>query len=136
MEDFTSFICFQAGAASRKIQNYYNGVLKQYGITLGQSFILFALLQREGLNISSLADKLMLDNSALTGLVDRMEKEGLVQRRVDPEDRRVYLIYLTEKGRQIASVVYPIASEFNRRLVDALNRDQQEAFKIILENVD
>lgn len=135
MENFTDFICFKIGAAARKIQNYYNGVYRQYGITLGQSFILFALQQKEGLSIGNLAEKLLLDNSALTGLLDRMEKEGLVLRRVDCQDRRVFLIYLTDKGRELAANLYPIARDFNQRLIDNLSNEQHEAFSILMNHV-
>ncbi|MEQ8175953.1 MAG: MarR family transcriptional regulator [Syntrophomonadaceae bacterium] len=135
MENFTEFVCFKIGAVARKIQNYYNGVYRQYGITLGQSFILFALQQKEGLSIGNLAEKLLLDNSALTGLVDRMEKEELVLRRVDCQDRRVFLIYLTDKGRELAVTLYPIAREFNQRLNDELSNEQREAFSILMNQV-
>lgn len=135
MENFTDFVCFQIGAAARKIQNYYNGVYRQYGITLGQSFILFALMQKEGLSIGNLAERLLLDNSALTGLVDRMEKEDLVIRKVDPEDRRVFLIYLTKKGRDLADTIYPIAREFNHRLVRELSSEQKKAFSVLMNQV-
>ncbi|HWP98316.1 MAG TPA: MarR family transcriptional regulator [Syntrophomonadaceae bacterium] len=135
MEDFTNFICFQLGASARKIQNYYNNLFKPYGITLGQSFILMALLQREGLNIGGLAEKLMLDNSALTGLVDRLEKEDLVQRRVDPEDRRAYLIYMTDKGRELAHTVYALVDQFNQQLRGMLGEEQQEGIKLLLKSL-
>lgn len=132
MEDFTDFVCFQVGAAARKIQNYYNGIYRQYGITVGQSFILFALVQKEGLCIGNLAEKLLLDNSALTGLVDRMEKEGLVNRRVDSQDRRVFLIYLTDKGRELADCLLPVAQQFNEQLISELSKEQQKAFSVLI----
>jgi len=136
MEEFTSFICFRLGAVTRKIQRFYNSLYKQYGITLGQSFILFALKEKEGLSLGGMADKLNLDNSAITGLIDRMESDNLLVRKVDPEDRRSFLIYLTEKGRILANTVYPLADRFNEQLKGSMNNEEQRVLNKLLRSLD
>lgn len=136
MERFADFICFKLGSAARKIQRYYNNKLNGYGITIGQAFILFSLLEQEGLNIKALGKKLNLDNSAMTGLVDRLEKENLVERRDDPEDRRAYLIFFTQKGKKMATVTFPIAAEFNARLKAAFDPEAQLALSRLLAAIE
>jgi len=136
MEDFTSFICFQFGSISRRIQKHYNNLYRQHGITLGQSFILFALFQNEGLSLSAMADKLQLDNSAITGLVDRMESDYLLVREVDPADRRSFLIHLTEKGRALAKTVFPVANDFNHQLKNSLSSEEQKSLFKLLGTLD
>ncbi len=136
MEGFSSFICFRLGSATRKIQRFYNNLYRQYGITLGQSFILFALKEKEGLSLGGMADKLNLDNSAITGLIDRMESENLLVRKVDPEDRRSFLIYLTEKGRILANKVFPLADTFNQQLKSSINNEEQKVLDKLLSSLD
>jgi DNA-binding MarR family transcriptional regulator len=54
------------------------------------------------LSLSELSDKIRAQNSTVTGIIDRMEREGLVLRVRSTEDRRVVRIHLTEKGQQLA----------------------------------
>lgn len=113
MLKFTDTLCFKLAAASRTLQKYYNNRYAEYGVTVAQSFVLYALTEEDGQNIKSLAEKLILDSSALTGFIDRMEKEDLVKRVVDPQDRRSFKIYLTDKGRETAQAIYPVTEEVN-----------------------
>lgn len=136
MERFADFLCFKLGSAARKIQRYYNNKLNKHGITIGQAFILFSLLEQEGLNIKALGKKLNLDNSAMTGLVDRLEKENLVERRDDPEDRRAYLIFLTPRGEEVARETFPIAGGFNARLKATIKPEEQLALSRLLAAIE
>src|SRR5690348_3877291 len=54
------------------------------------------------ISLSELSDKIRAQNSTVTGIIDRMEREGLVQRARSTEDRRVVHIRLTEKGERLA----------------------------------
>jgi len=62
---------------------------------------LFALWQQNGLKVVELGRRSGLETSTMTGLIDRMERDGLVERRDDENDRRVQRIHLTDKGREV-----------------------------------
>lgn len=121
MPIFEDYVCFQMGIAARTLQKYYNVKYSDYGLTLAQSFILLALYEQDGLGVKGLAERLFLDSSAITGLIDRMEKEGLLERRTDPEDRRAFQINLTLKGRNLAEQILPISQDLNDSLKLTLN---------------
>jgi MarR family transcriptional regulator, organic hydroperoxide resistance regulator len=55
--------------------------------------------------MSSLADKLFCDNSNITGMADRLEARGLIERRPADYDRRVKLLVLTEEGERLRAVL-------------------------------
>ncbi|MBF7084185.1 MarR family transcriptional regulator [Desulfallas sp. Bu1-1] len=124
MPAFHEYICFQVGIAARVLQKYYNAKYSDYGLTLAQSFILLALYEKDGLGVKGLAEYLFLDSSAVTGLIDRMEKEDLLKRRVDPEDRRAFQISLTQKGRNLAEQILPISKDLNESMKLALNKEE------------
>ena len=63
---------------------------------------LLSLLSLEPLPMRKLAQKLKCEPSNVTGIVDRLESRGLVERRPDPADRRVKLAATTEEGRRVA----------------------------------
>jgi DNA-binding MarR family transcriptional regulator len=129
------FLCFKIGLAARKIQKYNNNKFAEYGITVAQSFILFSLLESDGLNVKNLAEWLCIDSSAITALVDRLEKEHLIERRVDPEDRRALRIFLTDRGREIANAVYPIAIDFNEKLKENLAQEEKDIIGNFLNKI-
>ena len=88
MEKYQQFWCFRLGAITRKISREYNTRFLEFGITLGQSFVLFDLLEHDGAGIKDIAGRVQLDSPAVTGLVDRLSRQGLVERIDDPSDRR------------------------------------------------
>lgn len=120
MDSFTDFLCFRLGALTRRIQRDYNNKFAELGITLGQSFVLFHLLEADGSSVKDIAAAVQLDPPAITGLVDRLSKEGLVERRADPNDRRTTNIYLTERGQETAGKAGMIAYEYNEAMKQVL----------------
>jgi DNA-binding MarR family transcriptional regulator len=70
----------------------------------GPQLTVVKMLETVGdLSLSDLSDRIRAQNSTVTGIIDRMEREGLVLRVRSTEDRRVVKIKLTEKGERIAS---------------------------------
>ncbi len=128
MNSFTDFFCFRLGALTRRIQRYYNNRFAELNITLGQSFVLFHLLESDGSSVKDIAAAVQLDPPAITGLVDRLAKEGLVGRQADPDDRRTTKIYLTDRGRVVAAQAGLIAAEFNEAMQNIISTDDSAAF--------
>jgi MarR family transcriptional regulator, organic hydroperoxide resistance regulator len=115
MLDFTNFWCFRLNAVSRKVSRLWTARCSPYGVTAPQTFVIFDVMDHEGTSVKDIGIRIELDSSAVTGLIDRLEKEGLVERKEDPNDRRGTRIFLTEKGRQLAeNKLVPEAVEFNK----------------------
>ena len=66
---------------------------------------LMSLWREDGLKVIDLGRRAGLEPSTMTGLLDRMERDGLVERRPDPADRRVLKIFLTATGAGIRETV-------------------------------
>jgi MarR family transcriptional regulator, organic hydroperoxide resistance regulator len=84
---------------------------------------LFVLWKEDGLKVVELGRRSGLETSSMTGLIDRMERDGLLERRDDPSDRRVQLIYLTQKGRE---VMQPALAAVDQVLADVFEGIPQE----------
>ncbi len=80
-----------------------------YDLTPAQAHLIREL--REALSMRTAASRLHCDASNLTGIVDRLEKRGLVQRRIVPLDRRVKELVLTDTGRELQERLDGLASE-------------------------
>jgi DNA-binding MarR family transcriptional regulator len=79
----------------------YEEAAAEHALTGAQARLL-SLLSLEPLPMRKLANKLKCEPSNVTGIVDRLESRGLVERRPDPADRRVKLAAATEEGRRVA----------------------------------
>lgn len=97
MLEFTKFWCFRLNAISRKVSRLWNARCSQYGVTAAQSFVIFDVRDHEGTSVKDIGIRIELDSSAITGLIDRLEKEDLVERKDDPNDRRGTKIFLTDR---------------------------------------
>jgi len=101
-------------------------------VTPIQVMLLFFLQQNEGLSLTQISQGLMLENPTVTGLIDRLEKSGHVKRSDHPNDRRVYLIHLTEKGNKVAKKALPIVKKLNEQIKEGYSKDEIEDFKKVL----
>ncbi|MGW7256344.1 MarR family winged helix-turn-helix transcriptional regulator [Streptomyces sp. NPDC054834] len=79
----------------------YEEAAGEHALTGAQARLL-SLLSLEPLPMRKLAQKLKCEPSNVTGIVDRLENRGLVERRPDPADRRVKLAAATDEGRRVA----------------------------------
>lgn len=94
------------------LERIYESASKEAGISAQQAQLLCAAGWKNPA-LGELAETLHCDKTNVTGLVDRVEKQGLVSRVADPADRRVTRLELTEKGR---AKVNRFHEELNRRL--------------------
>ncbi len=133
MEDFTKFVCYQLKATMRKVERYIGQELNHHGVNLAQSFVLFSLLENDGLTLSEVSSRAQIENSSLTTMVDRLEKENLVQRRLYPQDRRVVKVYLTDEGRNTANQILSAGSNFNNYLKENMSIEVEEFLQALEE---
>ena len=92
-------LCFPLYAASRNVISLYTPHLKPLGLTYTQYIVFLVLWEKDGLSITEIGEKLMLDNGTLSPLLKKMEQAGYVERRRCRGDDRVVEITLTEEGR-------------------------------------
>lgn len=100
---------------------------KPLSITRSQAWLLAYLSRSEGLPQSSLADQMGLGKVALGGLIDRLESNGLIERRSDPRDRRINNIFLTEKGRDVTAQMRKLTLEANKDILKGVDIEQVKA---------
>jgi DNA-binding MarR family transcriptional regulator len=79
--------------------------LERHGVHAGQDYLLEVLWQEDGLTVGELAARLRIEVPTVVRTVQRMEAAGIVQRTLDPADRRRSRIVLTERGRELEPVV-------------------------------
>jgi DNA-binding MarR family transcriptional regulator len=84
------------------------------------------------MSLSELSDRIRAQNSTVTGIIDRMEREGLVIRVRSTEDRRVVHIRLTDKGAKIANEIAVEPMEIFRSALESLTAgEMRELIKLL-----
>src|SRR4030042_3258470 len=101
-------------------------------VTPVQVGLLFFLQKNDGSSLTQISQGLMFENPTVTGLIDRLEKLGYVKRSDHPSDRRVYLVYLTEKGNLVANKALPLVKKLNEEIKKGYSREEIEGFKKVL----
>jgi MarR family transcriptional regulator for hemolysin len=97
--DYENNIGFIVNRTARAFVKAFDTELRdKVGITFGQWKVIVTLINQDGLTQKEIADKLGLEGPTLIPIIDKMEKEGLVIRKVDADDRRNNRIYHTEKA--------------------------------------
>lgn len=131
-------LMFLMSKAQFKLTNYLKSEFKAQGINIspGQMGILFLLQQQDLRSMSELSKILEIDNSAITRLIDRLEKSGLVIRRSNPEDRRQYLIGITGEGMQQAVKAKKISRTANDKIREGFSDQEIEVFQRVMVSFD
>jgi len=92
---------------------------KHYGLTGPQSLVLRLLIKKGALSSADLSRQMYVTPSNITGIIDRLEKKGLVERIRKQGDRRVALITLTQSGQKLGKTIPdPIEKKFINQLAD------------------
>jgi DNA-binding MarR family transcriptional regulator len=101
----------------RSVQKYFAKELSQYHIGWGHYAILMSLYYQEGRSQDSLAQSKGFDKTMIAKSIIRLEEEGIVYREIDPEDKRIKRLYLTEKGKELKPEMKRIGLELNTLLL-------------------
>ena len=102
-------LCFAVYSALLGFNRVYRAALKDLDLTYPQYLVMLVLWEKDGLSVSAICDQLYLETTTLTPLLKRLEANGLVKRRRSPEDSRVVIVSLSEKGRALQAKAGPVA---------------------------
>lgn len=101
-------LCLATQRAARALARRFDEVLRPVGLTSGQFSLLMSLNRPHPPTIGSVAALLAMDRTTLTANLKPLERQGLLQVLVDPQDRRSRLLSLTDAGRTVLAAAAPI----------------------------
>lgn len=113
----------------------FREVYNQFGLTPVQWRTLRVLWEEDGVQIKDLAERALLDRPVVIGVVDRLERDGLVTRERSEEDRRRVHVRLTDEGHKMEDIAGPMVDEVYADLDQALTDKQWRQLYELLEQV-
>ena len=106
-----------------------------HGITPVQYAALHAALRQPGLDQRTLASTIGFDTSTIGGVIDRLERRGLIERKTSPADRRVRLLHATAAGEAMLAQVVPAMLKAQQRILAPLPAAERPQFVAMLRTV-
>ena len=128
-------LCFPLYAAARNVTGLYTPWLKPLGLTYTQYIVLLVLWEKDGISVSEIGEKLMLDNGTLSPLLKKMEQAGYVARRRCRKDDRVVEITLTDAGRALQEKAKDIPRQV-AGCIDLSPEKAQTLYSLLYELLD
>lgn len=128
----TSLVLWKASRAveARALQS-----IEHTGLCFSDFGVLEALLHKGPLPVNVLGKKVLLTTGSITTAVDRLARRGLVERRNDPGDRRVRLVRLTRKGRQLIEPAFAQHGADLEEVVSVLTREERATLVALLRKL-
>jgi MarR family transcriptional regulator for hemolysin len=125
--------------AARLMRRCFEQRGSEYGLSAAQWRLLVRLIKEEGVAQARLAELLEIEPISVSRLLDRMEEGGWIERRQGAADRRVRMIFPTEKTRAVFAEVRAVAGEVYERALAGLSTEERLAtvhgLRTIVENL-
>jgi MarR family transcriptional regulator, organic hydroperoxide resistance regulator len=121
---------------SSRMERRLEQALERHGLSIAQFDILATLGFEQGITQQDLAERLLVTKGNICGMIDRMEVGGWVERRPDPEDRRVNRLFLTRQGKTKLGQTLPEQDALLKQLMSALNPAEIQSLYQFLDRLD
>lgn len=122
---------------ARLIRSRFHGALEDRGtgLTAGEARTLLYVGRTPGTRQTDLAIQMQVEPMTLVGFLDRLEARGLVERTIDPNDRRAKLVRPTAEAADLIQVVEAAASDERLSALSVLSQADAEALQKLLSNL-
>ena len=108
---------------------------KQLGLTPSQWKIILALSMTDGLTQKEIADRIYVDGSTLVPIIDKMEENGLVERKSDSKDRRINRIFLTKKSESTVNSIVETILQLRKIIYRGISENDLDLVKTTLKTI-
>ena len=109
--------------------------LYQFGLTTSQADVIFTLGNTEGMVFKDLGERTLITKGTLTGVVDRLQRKGLVKRKVCTQDRRRIHVVLTAKGEKVFADIFPRHIAHLKQYFDRLSNTDLKQGAVLLKKI-
>jgi MarR family transcriptional regulator, organic hydroperoxide resistance regulator len=123
MDRIEDCIAFIVGKAAQQVARRARDKLEPHGVTPTQYAVLKVLADADGQTGAELGARLGIDSATTTGVADRLAANGLLERRPDPQDRRLQRLFLTPEARSRQPALDREMDQLNREVESELDAD-------------
>lgn len=134
--DFENSIGLAIKNASKSLERALDVELRgKYGLSGGQWKVILVLSVQNGLSQKDLAERIFVDSTTLVPIIDGMERKGLVERKIDPKDRRNNNVFLTAKSESFVDPITEIVLRMRKIFFKDISESDLEFTKNTLKKI-
>lgn len=104
----------------------------QSGLNVDQWIVLKQIEENNGSSQVEIGALAVKDAPTTTRIIDQLVSKNLVSKQLDPEDRRKYMVFITEKGQQLVKTVYPIVNEYRQVPLSGFSQADKKQLLVLL----
>ena len=131
----TETLGFSLNEISRLMRRRFDARARAIGVTRAQWHTLFMVSRNEGVNQGGLAELMEVEPITACRMIDRLEEAGLLERRRDPKDRRMWRIYLTESARPLLARLKTIGADVTEQALRGIAEPDRERLTGLLSDI-
>lgn len=135
MNSLNNCINYLLTGAQHTVFQYMKKNLAQFDITPIQYGVLGCIWEFDMHNPKDIAAHLGVENSTISGILERMENKGLIRRMIDSTDRRYIYIELTDVSRELEVPVRTVVTEVDRKVLEIFDEEEEAALKNALRRL-
>lgn len=130
-----SGVAFMLSSLGYAISRRFKQTLEPFDLEPREFALLRSVSFAEGRSQHALGDRLQIPPSRMVAIVDELEQRGLVERRANPDDRRVRLLHLTDNGRGLLQQAFAEAVDYEQQISAPLTAEEQRQLLDFLERI-
>ena len=128
-------INFLLSTAQNTVFQYFNQKLSRYNMTPAQYGVLNCLWEHGALTPKQIGEFLVLEASSISGILERMQKNNLIERNIHPNNRRTIIVTTTEQADGVRHNIEEIVCEMNHKFLSSLSEDERHLFIQMLQKI-
>lgn len=105
------------------------------GITVDQWIVLKQISENNGTSQVEIANSTVKDAPTTTRIIDQLTSKHLISKQLDPEDRRRYMVFITEKGQALIKKMLPVVQEYRKIAIQDFSREELHTLQQLLERM-
>ncbi|EIM05525.1 putative MarR family transcriptional regulator [Planococcus antarcticus DSM 14505] len=133
--ELNNCINYLLSISQNKVFKHLSKLLEEYDLTPAQYGVLNCLWREGELSPKQIGAMMHLEASTVSGILDKMQKAGFIERSIDPENRRNILVVTTKKSVAIQKDVEATTERLNQTVLQDMSDSEKEVLKKSLETI-
>ncbi|MCR6545366.1 MarR family winged helix-turn-helix transcriptional regulator [Dehalobacterium formicoaceticum] len=117
------------------LEKTYGRFFSRWQLSQTKFNVLLLLYKNESMALWELGEELLVSRANISGLIDRLEKSGLVTREIDPKDRRSMRVKLTAEGKEKVAELFLPFKEYTEKVMSPLSDNEKEMLINLLQKI-
>jgi DNA-binding MarR family transcriptional regulator len=134
--ELNRFVPYLVNVLASRLSRELAGVYEtRFGISIPEWRVIAHLSQNRNVSVREIHQRVDMDKAKVSRAAARLEAIGVIEKKVNGEDRRLVELTLTKNGRKMFAEIEPLALGYERDVLSALSQNERETFRAIIDKL-